>query len=225
MRQRFERRADAAGSTRSLKTPPPRTAAEGSPGRQSACRRQRRRPARSGDGAVDVDFATMVRIGKEPFTQLLRSPRGSCHHGRWDADASDDPASSVSPGRDCHGRVPCSTIANSSGHSAGNHRRRTGTCPRPAKDRARPGVRAASRAATDHLFVGRGDELARISLQSAPNLASRHRMRDVHDARGCGGDPLAVGLRLASGLYFGRHCFAAGPLSTWRSPPRSSAPW
>ena len=50
------------------------------------------------------------------------------------------------------------------------------------------------------------------------NLASRHRMRDVHDARGCSGDPLVVGLRLASGLYFGRHCFAAGPRGASRQP-------
>ena len=139
------------------------------------------------------------------------------------ADASDNPASGVSPDRDRRSRVPCGATADSSGHSAGAHRRCPGTCPRPTKDRAGPGVRSASRVAPDHLLVVRGDELARIPLQSAPHFASGHRLRHVHDDRSRSGNPLAVGFRLACGLYLRRHRFAARSRGAARHRPPNAA--
>ena len=52
--------------------------------------------------------------------------------------------------------------SDSSVHPPGAHRRHPGAHPRPAEGGALAGVRSASRAAADHLLVGRGDELVRI---------------------------------------------------------------
>ena len=47
-----------------------------------------------------------------------------------------------------------------------------------------PGIRAAGDAAADHLFLGGGDELARVPFQPAPDFAARGGMRRVHHRRG-----------------------------------------
>ena len=73
--------------------------------------------------------------------------------------------------------VVAGAAEDSAGHSPGAHRRRAGAVPGPADGRARAGVRAAAGAAADHLLVGGGDELARVPLQSAPDLAAGRRLR------------------------------------------------
>ena len=68
---------------------------------------------------------------------------------------------------------------------------------------------APVRAAADHLFVGGGDELARVPIQSAADFAVGCGLRPVHDCRGRRGDPLVVGFLLARRLLVGSHHFPA----------------
>ena len=75
--------------------------------------------------------------------------------------------------------------------------------PGSADGEAGTGIRLAARAAASHLFVGRGDELARVPIQSAPHFAPRHRLCRVHDRRRGRGDPLAVRLSWPVGFVLG----------------------
>ena len=58
-------------------------------------------------------------------------------------------------------------------------------------------------AAAGHLLVGGGDELARVPLQSAADLAAGGRLRRVHDRRGRRGGALAAGPAWPVGFVLG----------------------
>ena len=56
-------------------------------------------------------------------------------------------------------------------------RRRPGARSGAADREAGAGIRIAVRPAADHLFLGGGDELARVPLQSAAHFAAGRRLR------------------------------------------------
>src|ERR1017187_8405109 len=75
---------------------------------------------------------------------------------------SDDSDSGLTADRDCRRCGRSGTTEDSASDTPGAHRCHPGTYP-PAADReAGPGIRIADRAATHRLFVGGGDELARV---------------------------------------------------------------
>ena len=125
------------------------------------------------------------------------------------ADAFDPRNPDSAAGRHRSRRGRREAPADSARHSAGAHRRRSGTHPRAAGGRAGSRARAAAGSAAGHLLWRRGDELARVPIQSASDLAACGGLRRVHDRSGRRGMPLAAGSALGGRLRARRHRVAA----------------
>ena len=138
-------------------------------------------------------------------------------------DAPNHPVSARGARGRRHRRAPAQHRAF---HSSCRRRHRCCACSRPAADRAGSGSGAARHPAAADLFGGRGDELARIPFQPAPDYAARFRLRLVHRRRGSGGRALPARHALGRRLRARRHRGADRRGRPARGPPsaRLAAP-
>ncbi len=130
-----------------------------------------------------------------------------------DGDVNDrnDSDPGAASGRDRRRRCRGRPARDSAVHTPRVDRRPSRPDPRPSEDRNRPGVRAVGGAAAHYLLVGGLDELARVSLQSAPDHAACGWLRAVHDRRCRRRDASPAVHAVADRLPAGRHHIAARP--------------
>src|SRR4029077_3491010 len=96
--------------------------------------------------------------------------------------------------RYCCGRRRGLALAHSAGNSAHDRGRPVGAPAGTATGPVAAGTGPASRVAAADLLVSGRNELARVSLQLAPDLIACHRLRRVHDRDGCCRSALAPGI-------------------------------
>ncbi len=96
-------------------------------------------------------------------------------------------------------------------HTPGVNRRRSRADPWPSEDRNRSRIRAVGGVAAHYLLLGGIDELARVSIQSAPDNAACGWLCAIHHRRRRRGDPCLVVRHLAGWLFARRNRVAARP--------------